>query len=264
MEKVKVGIVGCGNISGIYFKRCKAFEMLEVVACADLLPERAKKAAEEHGLARACPVEELLADDDIRVVVNLTVPKAHYPVAQAALEAGKSVHNEKPLALTRQEGRRLLETARERGLLFLVDAAQSAGVVPIDVEADAIDLLAFPGHKGLLGPMGTGGLYIGPRVDTDALRPLSYGGTGGNSEEDVPPRTLPARYEAGTLNAVGLAGLAAGVRFVLEQGIERILAHERSLADRLAEGLAALPGVRVYAHPDPARRTAVVSFTVEG
>ncbi len=165
---------------------------------------------------------------------------------------------------TLQDIRAAGRIARERGLLFLVDAAQSAGVVPIDVEADAIDLLAFPGHKGLLGPMGTGGLYIGPRVDTDALRPLSYGGTGGNSEEDVPPRTLPARYEAGTLNAVGLAGLAAGVRFVLEQGIERILAHERSLADRLAEGLAALPGVRVYAHPDPARRTAVVSFTVEG
>ncbi|MDI7274567.1 MAG: aminotransferase class V-fold PLP-dependent enzyme [Anaerolineae bacterium] len=154
--------------------------------------------------------------------------------------------------------------ARERGVLLLVDAAQSAGVVPIDVERDGIDLLAFPGHKGLLGPMGTGGLYIGPRVDVDELRPLCYGGTGGNSEEDVPPRALPIRYEAGTLNAVGLAGLAAGVRFVLEQGVERILAHERSLAERLAAGLAALPGVRVYVHPDPGRRTAVVSFTAEG
>jgi len=165
---------------------------------------------------------------------------------------------------TIQEIRAVGRLARERGLLFLVDAAQSAGVLPIDVEQDGIDLLAFAGHKGLFGPMGTGGLYIGPRVSLDELRPLRLGGTGGNSAEDQPPRNLPARYEAGTLNAVGLAGLGAGARFVLKQGVEAILAHERKLADRLIAGLAELPGVTVYAHPDANRRAAVVSFTIAG
>jgi cysteine desulfurase / selenocysteine lyase len=165
---------------------------------------------------------------------------------------------------TIQEVRALGGLARTRGLLLLVDAAQSAGTLPIDVEADGIDLLAFPGHKGLLGPMGTGGLYIGPRVDTEALQPLQLGGTGGNSAEDAPPRQLPQRYEAGTLNGIGLAGLAAGASFVYERGVESILAHERALAVRLIQGLATLPGATVYAHPDEARRTGVVSFTIDG
>ena len=113
--KTKIGIIGCGNICGIYFKRCKAFQVLEVAACADLLPERAKAKGEEFGV-KAMSVKELLADDDIKIVVNLTIPKAHAEVAFAALEALKSVHNEKPLAITRADGQKMLELAKRKKL----------------------------------------------------------------------------------------------------------------------------------------------------
>ena len=116
MEKTKVGIVGCGNISGIYFKMCKWFEILDVGAAADLIPERAQAKAREFGVAKACSVDELLADPEIQIVVNLTIPKAHAPVALAALKAGKSVHNEKPLALTREDGKKMLALAKRKGL----------------------------------------------------------------------------------------------------------------------------------------------------
>src|SRR5918911_2657148 len=118
--------------------------------------------------------------------------------------------------------------ARERGLLFLVDAAQTAGVVPIDVQALNIDLLAFPGHKSLLGPTGTGALYVGPRA---SLRPWREGGTGGDSASETQPRELPFLLEGGTPNVLGVAGLAAGVRYLLEQEVERIRAHEVGLTE---------------------------------
>lgn len=116
MRKVKVGIVGCGNISGIYFKAGQTFEILDIVACADLIPERAKAAAEKYNIPKACTTEELLADPEIEIVVNLTIPKAHAEVCLAALEAGKHVHVEKPLAVTREDGKKILEKAREKGL----------------------------------------------------------------------------------------------------------------------------------------------------
>ena len=107
MEKVKIGIVGCGNISSIYLKNCsQRFEILEVAACADLLPERAQASAREFNIPKACSVDELLNDPEIKIVVNLTIPKAHAEVCLAALEAGKNVYVEKPLAITREEGKR--------------------------------------------------------------------------------------------------------------------------------------------------------------
>jgi len=115
MEPTKIGIVGCGNISGIYFRTARAMETIEVAACADLVEEKAKAKAAEFG-CRAMTVEDLLADPQIRIVVNLTVPGAHAAVAMAAVEAGKSVYNEKPLTIERQEGRRLLEAAAARGV----------------------------------------------------------------------------------------------------------------------------------------------------
>lgn len=115
---------------------------------------------------------------------------------------------------------------RERGGLLLVDAAQSAGVVPIDVEKDAIDLLAFTGHKGLLGPTGTGGLVVGERA---AVAPWREGGTGGDSSSPIQPEEFPHRLEGGTPNVFGLAGLREGVKLILERGVESILAHERQL-----------------------------------
>jgi len=116
MKKVKVGIIGCGNISGIYLKNCsQTFEILDLVACADLIPERAQAKAEEYHI-KAMSVEELLADPEIEIVVNLTIPKAHAEVCMAALEAGKNVHVEKPLAITREDGQKLLELAKAKGL----------------------------------------------------------------------------------------------------------------------------------------------------
>ena len=154
--------------------------------------------------------------------------------------------------------------ARRRGLLFLLDAAQTAGAVPIDVEAQAIDLLAFSGHKSLCGPMGTGGLVIGERVDVTALTPLKYGGTGSRSEREEQPGFLPDRCESGTPNAVGLAGLAAAVRWVQERGVERVRDHERGLTAELLAGLSAIPGALVYGPGDAGRQTATVSFNVAG
>ena len=154
--------------------------------------------------------------------------------------------------------------ARKHELLFLVDAAQTAGCWPIDVQADAIDLLAFTGHKGLLGPTGTGGLYIGPRVPVDEFEPLTQGGTGSQSEFEQQPRFLPDKYESGTSNAMGLAGLGAGVRFVLETGVDEIRRHEMELTGQLLDGLSQISSVIVYGPQDAAVQTAVVSFNISG
>ncbi len=116
--------------------------------------------------------------------------------------------------------------ARERGALLLVDASQSAGLVPIHVERDSIDLLAFTGHKALLGPTGTGGLVVGERVEIEAWR---EGGTGGDSSSPVQPSEFPHRLEGGTPNVFGIAGLREGVKILLERGVESILRHEREL-----------------------------------
>ena len=148
--------------------------------------------------------------------------------------------------------------------LLLVDAAQTAGAYPLDVQADQIDLLAFTGHKALGGPMGTGGLVIGPRVDPDRLRPLKRGGTGSRSEREEQPDFLPDMLESGTANAVGLAGLLAGVRWVQERSVEAIRQHETALTTRLLEGLHEIPGLTILGGLDPARQTATVSFTIAG
>ncbi|MBC7223745.1 MAG: aminotransferase class V-fold PLP-dependent enzyme [Anaerolineae bacterium] len=156
------------------------------------------------------------------------------------------------------------EIARRHGVLFAVDAAQTAGAVPIDMAADAIDLLCFTGHKALLGPMGTGGLVLGERVDPSALRPLKQGGTGSRSEYEEHPDFLPDLGEAGTPNAVGVAGLLAGVRWVQERGVEALQAHEQALTARLLDGLAGIPGVTVYGPLDASLQTGTVSFNVDG
>ena len=151
--------------------------------------------------------------------------------------------------------------ARRSGAYLLVDAAQSAGAVPIDMQAMGIDLLAFAGHKGLQGPPGTGGLVVGERVCAEDMTPLIRGGTGSRSESELQPEHLPDKFESGTLNGAGIAGLEAGARFVLERGVESIRAHEIALARRLTEGLGNIPGVRLYGSNDWEKRSAVVSFT---
>jgi cysteine desulfurase family protein len=150
---------------------------------------------------------------------------------------------------------------RSRGILLLVDAAQTAGALDIDVETMNIDLLAFPGHKGLMGPLGTGGLYVRPGVE---LEPLMYGGTGSRSEEPAQPEVRPDKYEAGSPNTVGIAGLAAGVKFVLEQTVRAIGAKELALVRRLMDGLRDIPGLRMLGPGPEEERTAIVSFLLEG
>jgi len=116
MKVTNIGVVGCGNISGIYFKICDMMQNLNVVACADLVRQKAEAAAEKHGIPRVCSTEELMADPEVDIVLNLTIPKAHHEVALAAIEAGKHVYNEKPLSVNREAGRRVIEAAREKGV----------------------------------------------------------------------------------------------------------------------------------------------------
>lgn len=150
--------------------------------------------------------------------------------------------------------------SRERDLLFLVDAAQTAGVLPIDVQQTCIDLLAFPGHKSLLGPTGTGALYVGSRV---TLRPWREGGTGGDSLTPTQPTDFPHHLEGGTPNVLGVVGLIAGLDYVEEHGVETIHKHELALCDQLRVALAELPGFEVFGHGDPHKRVAAVSFRCE-
>lgn len=133
--------------------------------------------------------------------------------------------------------------AKKKGIIFMVDAAQTAGEVSIDVQAMGIDLLACPGHKGLLGPQGTGFLYMAEGID---LRPLVEGGTGSFSESEDQPQILPDRFESGTLNTPGIAGLAEGVQFILSLGIENIRKHKLELISRLREGLKEIEGIALY------------------
>ncbi|RKP51315.1 aminotransferase class V-fold PLP-dependent enzyme [Cohnella endophytica] len=153
------------------------------------------------------------------------------------------------------------EIARSRGIKLLVDAAQSAGVLPIDVAGMRIDLLAFPGHKGLFGPQGTGGLYIDPNLE---LEPLMQGGTGSKSEAPEQPTVRPDRYEAGTPNTVGIAGLSEGAQFVLKETPEAIHARELHLTFELMEGLQAIPGLTILGPDIGIERTAIVSFLLDG
>jgi selenocysteine lyase/cysteine desulfurase len=156
------------------------------------------------------------------------------------------------------------QIARQNDVLLLVDAAQTGGAYPIDFLSDQIDLLAFTGHKSLYGPMGTGGLIIGERVDVDSLVPLKRGGTGSRSEYEEQPDFLPDMCESGTQNAVGLAGLEAGITWLLDEGIDAIRAHEIQLTQQLLDGLQSIPGVTVYGGLDAASQTATVSFNLEG
>jgi len=146
--------------------------------------------------------------------------------------------------------------AREHSAVFLLDAAQTLGDLPLSVDDLAVDLLAAPGHKGLLGPLGTGILYIRRGVE-DRLAPLRQGGTGSFSDEDRQPETLPDRYESGNLNVPGILGLAAGVGWLQVQGVDDVRRHAIELTERLLAGLSAIAGLRIHGPATAAERVGV-------
>jgi cysteine desulfurase family protein len=155
----------------------------------------------------------------------------------------------------------IVSLAHDRGVPVLVDAAQTAGSLPIDVQALNVDLLACPGHKGLYGPQGSGFLYMSPHVHPE---PILFGGTGSRSDLETMPDFAPDRYEAGTQNTPSIAGLGAGVEFLLRYGVEHIRAHETALLQRLLDGLSAVDGLRIHGTRDASKTTGIVLFTVDG
>ena len=151
--------------------------------------------------------------------------------------------------------------AQQEGIIFLTDAAQTAGSLPLNVEDCGIDLLAAPGHKGLLGPQGTGFLYLREGID---LQPLLDGGTGSRSHQEEQPSYLPDRYQSGTPNTPGIAGLGAAVEFLLQEGLEKIRKHEQRLTELALKELREIPELVVYGPLNPSRQIAVISFRLKG
>lgn len=155
------------------------------------------------------------------------------------------------------------QIARQADVLFLLDAAQTAGEVPLDVRELQVDLLAMPGHKGLLGPLGTGVLYVRSGVEY-RVASFRQGGTGTVSEDDLQPSTLPDKYEAGNLNVPGILGLGAGVEWLLAREVAKLRAETIALTARLLARLREVPGVTVYGPREAERRVGLVSFTIAG
>ena len=153
--------------------------------------------------------------------------------------------------------------ARDSGIPCLIDAAQSAGHVELDVQALGADFVAFPGHKGLLGPLGTGVLYVRPGMD-EKLKTMKEGGTGTISEQPVQPNTMPDKYEIGSHNAIGLAGLSEGVAWLLERGVGNVREHDRALCELFASLTADIEGLTVYGPRDMSVRAGVFSVNVAG
>lgn len=153
------------------------------------------------------------------------------------------------------------QLCRDHHIKLLVDAAQTAGTMEVDVQKLGIHMLAFPGHKGLLGPQGTGGLYIDPEID---LEPLLHGGTGSQSEAAEQPDVRPDRYEAGTQNTVGVAGLVEGVKYIHKQKVEQIHTKEWKLTQRIMHGLMEIDGVAILGPQIGQNKTGIVAFTIAG
>ena len=167
---------------------------------------------------------------------------------------------------TLQPVREIGKIAREKDIPFLVDAAQTLGHIPLDVQQDCIDFLAFPGHKGLLGPLGTGGLYIRPGMEK-RMRTSREGGTGSLSEQDHQPDFMPDRFEAGSHNAIGIIGLSQSVQWILQQTVDKLWQHERELIKVMLDGLSdtgEMPGLTYFGPQGINHRCGVFSVRIEG
>ena len=209
--------------------------------------------AEHRGVTATyvpCDAQGFINPDDVRRAIT---PKTRLI---ALLHASNVTGAIQPIADVGQ-------IAEEHDVPLLVDAAQTLGYLPVNVRGLHCDLLAAPGHKGLLGPLGTGILYVGPRV-ADRLLPLRQGGTGTRSDEDIQPTSLPDRYESGNLNVLGIVGLEAGVRYVQSVGVDHCQNQARQQVTRLLGGLSGLGGLMLYGPPAGQHRVAVVSLNVAG
>lgn len=209
MKKLNIGIIGCGNISSIYMENCPKFPHLELIACADLDVQRAQLQAEKFGVPRACSVEELLSDSAIELVINLTIPKAHDAVCIQSLEAGKHVYTEKPLAVTREEGKQILETAKKHNLLVgsAPDTFLGAGI------QTAIHLI----EQGEIGvPIGASAFMICRGHEHWHPDPAFYYDIGGGPMFDMGPYYLTA-----------LVALLGPIKRI--SGSTRISYHERTV-----------------------------------
>jgi len=151
--------------------------------------------------------------------------------------------------------------ARDKGITFLVDASQGAGTIEIDVEDMNIDMLAFPGHKGLLGPQGTGGLYIKEDVK---IRPLIHGGTGSDSQNIYQPEYMPDLLESGTINTPGIVGLRAAIGFIDFMGLQNLRIYKHFLLERLDEGIRDIGGIRIFHDIDISKNSGIIAFNFEG
>ncbi|MCM1989315.1 aminotransferase class V-fold PLP-dependent enzyme [Oceanirhabdus seepicola] len=201
-------------------------------------------------------IELTLIDVDIKGYINIeSLKKAIKKNTKAIV-----INHASNVLGTIQDIKVIGKIAREAGIIFIVDASQSAGVIPIDVVRDKVDILAFPGHKGLFGPQGTGGLYIREGLK---IEEYNQGGTGSESLSTEQPDILPDRFESGTLNTPGIAGWYEGIRFIKNVGIEKIREHENKLVKYLVEELKKLHYVKIYGGTDYKNRCAVVSFNLD-
>jgi cysteine desulfurase family protein len=208
--------------------------------------------------AGACDVTRVPVDPKTGLVDPEEIRKAVRPETRLfAVTHGSNVTG------TVQDVRRIGQIARECAVPFVVDAAQTAGHVPVDVQDDCIDLLAAPGHKGLLGPLGTGFLFIRPGVEK-ILRTIREGGTGSVSELDVQPDFLPDKYEPGSHNAIGIIGLSEGVRWVAEQTVEKLQQHDLDLVRTFIEGASNVDGLTYFGPQGVRHRMGVFSVRVDG
>lgn len=186
-----------------------------------------------------------------------------------AMRTGRSTGNTKMIVMTAASNvtgtkmplEEIGRMAVRRGMIFMVDGAQGAGHMDLDVRKNHIDILAAPGHKGLLGPQGTGVLYVRDGIEVD---PLIQGGTGNRSCEEKQPKDFPEGYEAGTVNAPGIIALGTAAAVISKIGVATIEEHERRLIDRLQKGLTQIKGVHLYGPMDTYKKTAVVAMNIEG
>jgi cysteine desulfurase family protein len=213
------------------------------------------------------PLERLKTESEIEVDhINLDLESAEvdYQSLKNAIKDNTrliAISHASNVLGTVNDLQKIGELAAAEGILFLVDAAQTAGVIPIDVDKMKIDFLAVPGHKSLFGPPGVGALYV---RDSETLLPLKEGGTGANSLSIKQPKIMPDYLEAGTLNTPGIIGLGAGIKFIQNEGLENIHQQEMNLLKKLIDGLTSLAAFKVYGKKDTNNRTAVTAFNLEG